>query len=323
MKPKVSEIPEMLALWDHERNKPHDPTEVTSGSDRLMWWKCPNHEFSFQASPQSMSRGRRCNVCSGKVVVAGFNDLLSSGRKFLSEWDYNRNEVDPSQVSRRSNKPFWWECFQGHYWKESPDFRIRRGDECPYCINKRTWPGFNDLTTTHPDLALEWHPTLNSIHASEVTAGADYKASWACQYGHSWETWVYARTGVNQNGCPTCWSLSTSSKVEAELSEILGATQNPTLPIRWDSGRSYSVDMILTDGVTVVEYDGAWWHRNTLERDELKTDAMIQHGFRVIRVRENELPMLTPRAGLHQVRYYPKQEGLESIAQVILDLSSL
>ncbi|MFC8129657.1 hypothetical protein [Streptomyces sp. NPDC057302] len=44
----------------------------------------------------------------------------------------------------------------------------------------------------------------------------------------------------------------------------------------------------------VVEFDGAWWHDREKNRvDERKTDALIDAGFGVIRIRESPLPPVT------------------------------
>ena len=42
------------------------------------------------------------------------------------------------------------------------DRRALGGDPgCPYCAGRKVLPGFNDLAALRPDLAVQWHPTLN------------------------------------------------------------------------------------------------------------------------------------------------------------------
>ena len=64
----------------------------------------------------------------------------------------------------------------------------------------------NDLATTHPRIAEQWHPTLNGKLAPQmVTAGSTRKVWWICPEGHVWRTAVYNRAGRNkQTGCPVC-----------------------------------------------------------------------------------------------------------------------
>jgi hypothetical protein len=59
--------------------------------------------------------------------------------------------------------------------------------------------GFNDLATTHPELAAEaygWDPTTRS-------AGSDRRLRWRCAAGHhSW--WSTVENRVKGSGCPSC-----------------------------------------------------------------------------------------------------------------------
>jgi hypothetical protein len=57
--------------------------------------------------------------------------------------------------------------------------------------------GFNDISTTHPLIALEadgWDP-------SSIAIGSHNKMRWKCKLGHSWTAEVKSR---KRNGCPTC-----------------------------------------------------------------------------------------------------------------------
>lgn len=64
--------------------------------------------------------------------------------------------------------------------------------------------GYNDLTTTYPELAKEWHQILNGdFLPTMVSRGYKKKVWWKCEYcGHEWETSPKART--NGSGCPKC-----------------------------------------------------------------------------------------------------------------------
>jgi len=65
--------------------------------------------------------------------------------------------------------------------------------------------GFNDLATTAPKIAAQWHPELNgSLTPQMVTAGSRKKIWWHCAEGHVWKAVVYSRAGVQKSGCPVC-----------------------------------------------------------------------------------------------------------------------
>ena len=131
---------------------------------------------------------------------------------------------------------------------------------------------------------------------------------------------MYSRTGVHQNGCPVCWAASSASKVEEALAEVLGATLSPQLPIKWTNGKMYAVDMIMPDFLTVVEYDGWWWHQDTKDRDIFKTANLIEAGYKVIRVRENNLHLLPNQEGLYQLSFFPRKDSVNNLAEAIKDL---
>ena len=65
--------------------------------------------------------------------------------------------------------------------------------------------GRKSLAETHPEVAKEWHPSLNGdLTASEVTPGSGKKVWWKCDQGddHEWETIINDRS--NGSNCPIC-----------------------------------------------------------------------------------------------------------------------
>ena len=48
-KPTVSSVPELIGLWHPDNTL--DPKTITTGSDKKVLWKCPNHDFPYSASP--------------------------------------------------------------------------------------------------------------------------------------------------------------------------------------------------------------------------------------------------------------------------------
>ena len=65
--------------------------------------------------------------------------------------------------------------------------------------------GRKSLAETHPEIAKEWHPSLNGdLTASEVTPGSHTKVWWKCDKGddHEWESSINHRS-MGKN-CPIC-----------------------------------------------------------------------------------------------------------------------
>lgn len=96
---------------------------------------------------------------------------------------------DPSTVATSSNRMVPWRRGLGHEWEARVFSRARLGDGCPFCANRKVLSGFNDLATTHPELAAQaagWDP-------STCMAGSNEKRRWRCALGHEWVAIVASR----------------------------------------------------------------------------------------------------------------------------------
>ena len=202
----VKQFPLLTAEWDVEKNAPLTPQDVTTGSHKLIWWRCPKGHSWRAAVYSRTTLGTGCPVCTGRQALAGENDLATLYPDIAAQWDEEKNgALHPSNVTAGSNRRVWWRCEKGHSYRAVIAQRVQRGDGCPYCANRKVLPGFNDLATAAPLVAKQWHETLNGALTPEmVTAGSHKKAWWQCSYGHVWKATIYSRAGVQQCGCPVC-----------------------------------------------------------------------------------------------------------------------
>ena len=79
---------------------------------------------------------------------------------YMSLWHPTKNVgVNHNSRSHKITDQVWWRCKKGHEWKASIA-SIIWGNDCPKC---RTRPSSveNNLSSTHPEIAKEWHPTKN------------------------------------------------------------------------------------------------------------------------------------------------------------------
>ena len=53
--------------------------------------------------------------------------------ELLSEWNYDRNEVKPSEVMPSSHKKVWWICDKGHQYEQIIKEKVLANHKCPYC----------------------------------------------------------------------------------------------------------------------------------------------------------------------------------------------
>ena len=247
--------PALLLEWDFEKNS-FPPTEVSSGSEKKVWWKC-EHGHSWEAVVCSRTKGVGCPYCSGQRVWKGFNDLATTHPNLLSKWDWEKNNILPSEVSIGFRKKVWWKCEYGHSW-EATILHRATGRGCPYCAGKKVWQDFNDLATIHPYLLREWDWGKNSFLPSEITAGSGRKTWWKCKYGHSWEARVGDR--MRGRGCPKC--AHPTSLGEDELYEFICSLLPNGKVIQSDRSliAPYEVDIYIPEKKIAVEYNGLFWH---------------------------------------------------------------
>ena len=197
-----------------------DPATVTIGSRQRVWWRCAEgHRWKVAVSDRVATQG--CAVCSGHKVLAGHNDLATTHPELALEID----QVNPPCVSAGSSTELQWRCAEGHTWRARVSHRVR-GTGCPTCANKQIAVGFNDLATTHPELAKQadgWDPTT-------VGAGSGRTQMWRCDLGHTWLCRIDVRSD-EETGCPTC----ANRVIAAGFNDL--ATTHPELAMEangWD-----------------------------------------------------------------------------------------
>lgn len=217
-------MPELAAQWHPTKNGALRPCDLVAGTRRRVWWRCEKgHEW--QAAVSSRASGTGCPVCAGRQIIAGFNDLASLFPSLAAEWCREKNGLlTPESVPACSNRKVWWRCARGHTYAAVIASRTTSGSGCPYCSGRKVLAGFNDLATTQPKIAGQWHPTLNGGMTPEmVTAGSRRRVWWICAEGHVWKAAVYSRTGTQKCGCPVCAGKVRRSRLhhyEAEQVQI-------------------------------------------------------------------------------------------------------
>ncbi len=178
-----------------------NPKLVSIGTHQKKKWQCKDGHI-WQAAVYSRQK-TGCPYCSGRFAVKGKTDLKSLNAKLAKELV----DSDGSMITIASGKKYKWKCKLGHVFLATASSRSRvgAGSGCPTCSGKKVLEGFNDIATTHPDLAKEasnWDP-------SKVTAGNGKRREWKCKLGHTWVTTSNSRTGAIAKsgkplGCPVC-----------------------------------------------------------------------------------------------------------------------
>lgn len=200
--------PDIIKDWDYKKNKGLKPTQFKVNSMKKVWWKCKEgHEWESPISRRVSLKS--CPYCSNAKILIGYNDLTTTHPKLVKQWNYEKNgDLKPTEFVSGSNKKVWWKCEHGHEWDAIIVSRTGKEDyNCPVCLNKKTLKGYNDLATTNPKLAREWHPTKNgNLRPTDIVQGCGKTLWWQCNdCGSEWEATLDIRSRGYKN-CPCCKS---------------------------------------------------------------------------------------------------------------------
>lgn len=174
------------------------------------------------------------------------------------------------------------------------------------------------LAETHPDIAEQWHPTKNGdLTPYDVAGGTNKKIWWKCDKGddHEWITSASGRSG--KRGCPYC-SLTPQSKQELTITfELIKLFKNidPRGFKVYLEGRFRAIDIFIPLLNLCVEFDGSYWHKGKRELDKIKSEMLLQEGFKLIRVREEPLKKIYETDVISEKPFNGKQitDGILSI----------
>lgn len=237
-----TQYPKISERWSG-KNK-FGPDQITSGSGEKVWWVCiKGHEYEMLVS--SMVKGYGCPVCANKKILKGFNDLKTTHPDITKEWS-GKNDFCPDEIIAGSHKKAWWVCPKGHEYYMKILARANLGRNCHYCSNDKVLQGFNDLATTHPDIAKQWS-NKNILKPTEVTFGSDKKAWWVCSKGH--ESFVTIKTKIN---CEIICGYCSNYKVLKGFNDLF--TTHKELTKQW----SEKNDISFYD-VTYGSKQKVWW----------------------------------------------------------------
>lgn len=280
--------PGLSKEWDDGRNGEKLPTLFLSGSNEIVWWKCPDCKVSYQARISLRVLGSNCPKCKTKrrnaTLVQKNGSLYDFKPSLEKEWHPVKNgKLTLKDITANSNKKYWWICKKGHEW-QAPASTRNAGHGCPYCAGTYSTKD-NNLLVVAPILAKEWHPTKNGIHKPEdVLPFSMKKVWWKCDRGHEWQASVSNR--YQGRNCAQCSSELRTSFPEQAI--IFYLSKFFTIESR-TRHNGWEVDIYLSDYNIGIEYDGIAYHDKKFlqNREKRKNEALKQIGLDLIRVKES------------------------------------
>lgn len=195
-----------LLDWNYDKNL-RLPSDYTKGSGDKVWWKCHTCGFEWQTQIVNRTRGYKggCPACSNRLLVRGRNDLATTNPELIKEWHPTKNgDLKPSDVAKGTHQKVWWKCSKCGYSYEAKVYNRVLGKGCGCCAGRVVVQGINDLATTEPAIALDWHPTKNGdLKPSDVTKGRRDMIWWKCHIcGYEWQDTLNHRS--RGRGCRVC-----------------------------------------------------------------------------------------------------------------------
>lgn len=290
--------PDVSSEWHPERNGELGPFDVPASTTTTVWWRCSACSHEWEASiRRRATAGAGCPVCVGKVA-APWRNLETERPDVAADWDRSSNgKLIPSDVLPYSNRSVNWRCATcGYAWRSTVAARSSSSG-CARCARTIASEAYN-AEALWPELLDTWDPRANpGVTLAEVTPGATRELSWHCRAcGLRWTASPNARVRDGRvRGCPACNEGGNQSAIETGLWHELAAfvTLAPRRTVLPAPGRKRGItpDIILPDHRLIIEYDGAYWHRDHT-RDEERRRVLVGLGYHVISLREAGLELL-------------------------------
>ena len=245
----AKQFPALAVEWDDEKNAPLTPRDVTPGSHKLIWWRCPKGH-SYRSAVKTRAQGSGCPYCAGKNVLPEETSLAAEYPSLAKEWDAAKNvPLLPTQVISGTRRKVWWRCPKGHSYRSAVKTRVQ-GSGCPYCAGKSVLPEENSLAAEYPVIAKDWDAAKNKpLTPNQVISGTKRKVWWLCPKGHSWCAAVFSRT-VLGTGFPVC----TGRQALAGENDL--ATLYPDVAVQWDGMKNGA---LRPNNVTAGSNRRVWW----------------------------------------------------------------
>jgi predicted RNA-binding Zn-ribbon protein involved in translation (DUF1610 family) len=140
----------------------------------------------------------------------------------MTEWDFEKNSIDPFNLSAGSGMKVWWKCSHDHEWEAKIQKRTLSHQSCPKCsrliaaektrILKLSKSG--SLADKFPTISSRWNHALNGgISPDSISSNSHKVFWWECKCGNSFEKSPNDLITLFQRGldfkCPKCQTNKT------------------------------------------------------------------------------------------------------------------
>ena len=314
---------DILFEWDTEENAKEgwSMTTVACKSNKYAHWKCSEHKHPYRAYIGNRTRRNDgCPYCSDHRLWPTFNDLETIVPGICEEWDYEENAKQnakdlangvsnpcpkaPSEILWGSGIRVHWKCKNGHTSYLSPNERHTKKDgsfsKCDDCAKeqrakqrRKTRAKKNNLAALVPEVVDEWVYSEHHLTPSDVSCHSKEMVHWKCKKGHEFDKRVTDRI-TKENGelrlrkCGECFKFARTSIAE----QIIYYYVKKVFPdaINTYKKLGFEIDVFIPSIDIGIEYDGSYYHKDTLEKDNIKDAMAKEKGVTLYRFRPESLP---------------------------------
>ena len=287
---------------------------------------CLKHDINWDVSPFNfLQHPTGCEKCQEEALQEYYKSIRKTNEQFVEEVKALNTGIIPLDEYKGWNEKILFQCKHGHIWPSTPH-DILAGYGCPYCAGNAILKGYNDLWTTHPEIArMLYNPEVGYT----IGKGSHRDVEWVCPNCGTHKFSSPKQVITYGLACSKCSDgISYPNKfIISLLSQLDIDAFTPEWSPEWIGRYRYDVHFILNNNEYIVEMDGGIGHgyidfktgeqdENGLNRDIIKNIKAQEHNITLIRIDCNYQHM-------SQRFNYIKQSILNSELKDILNLSNI
>lgn len=289
---------DISTIWDYKKNNLR-PECVPKKSSKKIWIKCKSKKYhgSYQILTSNIFRAiasgnNGCPYCSSRKIhpkdsFAQYH-IDNTDSEFLEKyWDYEKNIVDPFEISKSSKKKVWIKCIKKDYHGSyeivvSNLFNCIKNNNlgCSHCSSKKVHP-LDSFGYHHFDKVMSWHPD-NKISPFRVALNSPYKYMFICDI--CGDIFYKSLRNINHRGdwCSFC----SMSKGELRIKSFLNDKNvNFIYEKSFDGliglgGGLLSYDFYLPEHNILIEYQGEYHDGSVLSQTSEGLEKQLEHDRR-------------------------------------------
>ena len=224
---------DILDRWDYELNG-CSPKDIGYGTGKKYWFKCLEHSEhhselkninAFTSSNGDKKGTMECKQCNSiaQYILDNFSD-----KKIEEVWDFEKNTINPWDISCGSRKKVWIKCqekdYHGSYELICKDFS--NGTRCSYCGNYKVHPKDSLGQYIIDNYGEEFLWTIwsdkNKKTPFEYSSKSGKKVWWKCQDKKHEDYLRACRCSMQYEfRCPECVKEMNNSMIEGKTKSYL------------------------------------------------------------------------------------------------------